>query len=255
MKYLSLVFLLLHCITAVYASDLAREKRLTNEIIDSIMDGEAVFLESADHKFLSIYMESESEQPKGAAIIMHGRGFHPDWADVVRPLRTGLPEAGWHTLSLQMPVLAKTAKYYDYVPIFQESFLRIDAAIHFLKAKGISNIVLIAHSCSVHMSMAWFEDKQVTDVSAYIGIGMGATDYKQPMAHPFALHKLKLPILDIYGSEDYPAVKNQAADRLNMIKKAGHQKSKQQAVAGANHYFTDQGDKLLKAINSWLDTL
>jgi pimeloyl-ACP methyl ester carboxylesterase len=200
-------------------------------------------------------MEAESKQPKGAAIIMHGRGFHPDWADVVRPLRTGLPETGWHTLSLQMPVLEKTAKYYDYVPIFQESFSRIDAAIHYLKAKDISNIVLIAHSCSVHMSMAWFEDKKVTDVSAYIAIGMGATDYKQPMAQPFALDKLSFPIFDIYGAEDYPAVINQAPERLSMLKKAGHLKSQQQAIAGANHYFTDQGDKLLEAINSWLDTL
>ena len=37
-------------------------------------------------------------------IILHGRGYHPDWAEVANPLRVGLAE-GWNTLSLKMPVL------------------------------------------------------------------------------------------------------------------------------------------------------
>jgi hypothetical protein len=61
-------------------------------------------------------------------------------ADTIKPLRTGLTEKGWHTLSVQMPVLGKEAKYYDYVPIFPYSHERIDAAINFYKAKGIDNI-------------------------------------------------------------------------------------------------------------------
>ena len=103
------------------ASDLEREKRLSDQIIDAILDGEPEFLNTGNHKFLSIYMETDADQPKGAAIILHGRGYHPNWKDVVYPLRTGLPEHGWHTLSIQMPVLNKQAKYYDYVPITEES--------------------------------------------------------------------------------------------------------------------------------------
>jgi hypothetical protein len=55
----------------------------------------------------------------------------------ILPLRTGLTEKGWHTLSVQMPVLGKGAKYYDYVPIFPYSHERIDAAINFYKANTI----------------------------------------------------------------------------------------------------------------------
>ncbi len=40
-------------------------------------------------------------------LINHGRGFHPDWVDTVQPLRVGLVDYGWNTLSIQMPVLAK----------------------------------------------------------------------------------------------------------------------------------------------------
>ena len=34
------------------------------------------------------------------------------------------------------------------------------------------------------MVMAWIDAKRFRDIDAYIGIGMGATDYKQPMAKP-----------------------------------------------------------------------
>ncbi len=252
---LALIFFLSFLFFSVNASDLAREKRLADEIVDSIMDGEPEYLSDGKNKFLSIYMETESEKPKGAVIIMHGRGYHPNWKDVVHPLRIGLPESGWHTLAIQMPVLDKKAKYYDYVPIFPESFSRIEAAIKFLKSKNIKNIVLVAHSCSVHMSMAWFEKTGGKGADAYIGIGMGVTDLKQYMAKPFPLDKLKIPVLDIYGQHEFNSVTKSAPLRLKMIKSTGIDQSEQRIVADADHYIADRGDALLKEVNDWLDKL
>ena len=253
-KTLSLI-LLLSISYSTQASDLVREKRLNDEIVDSILDGEAIYLKSGNHKFLSIYMESEVDKPKGAVILLHGRGYHPNWKDVVRPVRIGLPESGWHTLSLQMPVLEKEAKYYDYVPLFEESFPRIDAAIKFLKSKNIKNIVMLAHSCGSHMGMAWFDKTGGKDISAYIGIGMGATDIKQYMAKPFPLAKLKIPTLDIYGQNDHRAVIKMSSERLEMIRSTGIKDSEQHKVADANHYFTDRGKPLLNLIVNWLNKL
>ena len=252
---LVLAFFLSWVIFSVQASDLAREKRLADEIVDSILDGDPVYLSDGKHKFLSIYMETEIEKPKGAVIIMHGRGYHPDWKDVAQPLRIGLPETGWNTLSIQMPVLTKEAKYYDYVPIIPESFSRIESAIKFLHKKNIHNIVLIAHSCSVHMSTAWFEKTDGKGIKAFIGIGMGATDYKQYMSKPIPLDKIKVPVLDIYGTQDYGAVKKAAPARLSLVKSTGITLSDQRIVKDADHYFTDKGDDLLKEINDWLNTL
>ena len=252
---LALTFFLSFIILSANASDLAREKRLADEIIDSILDGEPVYLSDGKHKFLSIYMETETEKPKGAVIIMHGRGYHPDWKDVAQPLRIGLPESGWNTLSIQMPVLSKKAKYYDYVPIVPESFSRIESAIKFLHGKNIHNIVLIAHSCSVHMSTAWFDKTGGKGINAFIGIGMGATDYKQYMAKPIPLDKIKIPVLDVYGSLDYKAVKKAAPARLSLIKTTGIAQSDQRMVKDADHYFADKGDALLNEVNDWLSTL
>jgi len=253
MKILIYIILYFSVITHLNASDLSREKRLSDEIIDSILDGEPIFLKTDKHKFLSIFMETESDVPKGAAIILHGRGYHPNWKNVVYPLRTELPDHGWHTLSIQMPVLSKTAKYFDYVPVFKESFPRIESAINFLKSKGIDNIILIAHSCSVHMSMAWMKEHGPKNINAYIGIGMGATDYKQAMNQPFPLNDIKIPVLDIYGSDDFPAVINMATQRFDMIQQAANPLSDQRVIFDADHYMTDHGDELLKEITNWLN--
>lgn len=237
------------------ASDLAREKRLAEQTEELIFDGEVIYLEAAAHEFMNVYMQTEAEEVKGAVIILHGRGFHPDWPKVVRPLRIGLTDKGWDTLSMQMPVLEKQAKYYDYVPILSEAFPRIEAGIDFLKEEGYKKIVLIAHSCSAHMVMAWVDAKGFRDIDAFIGVGMGAIDYQQPMLKPFPLDQLSMPILDVYGEEEYPAVIRGAKQRLEFIKRAGNKKSKQMTVPGADHYFTEKGDELLEVVSEWMQGL
>ena len=239
------------------ASDLAREKRMADEIVDAIIDGEAVNLPVPDKTFLGIYTEAEQEEAKGVAIILHGRGFHPDWQDAINPLRVGLTESGWNTLAIQMPVLEKQAKYYDYVPIFPEALPRIESAIEYAREQNNNKIILIAHSCGAHMAMAWVaaEKKVGKKIDAYVGIGMGATDYKQPMLNIFPLDQLKVPVLDVYAENDYPAVKNMAESRKLLMDLAGNKKSKQVVIKNSNHYYVDKGKALTQAISQWLNTL
>jgi len=238
----------------VQASDLAREQRLAEQTVDAILDGEPVMLAADGHTFLGIYTEAVTEPVQGAAIILHGRGMHPDWTQVASPLRIGLPEQGWSTLSLQMPVLAKDASYYDYEPVFPEATPRINAGISYLREQGVRRIVLIAHSCGVHMSMAWLEQQGSSNIAAYIGIGMGATDYQQPMRKPFPYGKIQVPLLNIYGSEDYPAVLRQA-DTLQPVLADINPQSAQVRIEGADHYFDDYNEELVTTITGWLATL
>ncbi len=243
--------------TEVGKADLEREKRMSAEVEDAVLDGEVLFLKDGNHEFMAIDQESEGDT-KGAVIILHGRGFHPNWQDAVYPLRTQLPEKGWRTLSLQMPVLVKTAKYYDYVPLFKQAGPRIEAGIKHLQEQGVKNIVLLAHSCGGHMAMEWIRSKEGKMdglISAFIGAGMGATDFGQKMAKPFPYDKLSIPVLDVFGSKEYPAVLSKAPGRLMQITKVANPKSKQIIIPGANHYFTDKGDELVKPVVEWLDNL
>lgn len=254
---LSRVFVLLLLLageTVVAAEpDFAREARLADEIVDVILDGDPEWLSANEREFLSII--TEADDSRAAVVILHGRGFHPDWADTVNPLRVGLVEEGYTTLSLQMPVLEKDAKYYDYLPIFHHSHARIEAGIRFLREQGHKKIVLLAHSCGAHMALDWIRAKNDRSIDAFIGLGMGATDYKQPMHQPLPLDWMHVPILDLYGAKEYPAVLRMAPARKVMLEKAGNPRSRQQVLPAANHYFTDQGDALVAAVADWLGQL
>lgn len=236
------------------ASDLERERRLAEQTMDAIFDGEPLMLNAAGHEFLGIYTRAETEPERGAAIILHGRGTHPDWEQVAGPLRKLLPVHGWSTLSLQMPVLDKDASYYDYMGIMPEAPPRIEAALDYLRELGTERIILIAHSCGVHMSMAWIRQHGDAGIDAYVGIGMGATDYRQPMRQPFPFERLQVPLLNIYGEADYPAVQRQAA-QLEPLLAQINSRSAQRRIAGADHYFSGHEAELDAVISDWLDSL
>lgn len=244
--------------TPVWAgADIAREQRQAEQIIDAILDGEPITLQAGQHPFLGIKTLAEGN-PRGNLLIMHGRGIHPDWHDLINPLRVDLVEHGWNTLSIQMPVLAKTAKYYDYLQIFPEAIPRIEAAIRHLREQHPGPIILIAHSCSTHMVQHWLHQRgtlATATFDGYVGIGMGATDYQQPMQEAYIFDKIPAPILDLYAEHDHPAVINSAPKRLDLIRQAGHPLSKQLVIPDAEHEFREQGDAITTAIAAWLATL
>src|SRR2546428_13883356 len=73
-------------------SDYAREKRWADEVVPSIVVGEAVWLEAPrTEKFLGIY--TEAKNAKGAIVLAHGLGVHPDHG-LIGELRTRLADAG-----------------------------------------------------------------------------------------------------------------------------------------------------------------
>lgn len=245
---------------AANSPDLVREQRMRTQIVDAILDGEVIDIATpSGQTFLGIFTENSADTAsRGTVIILHGRGFHPDWADVVHPLRVGLAEHGWNTLSVQMPVLDKTAKYFDYVDIFPAAIPRIEASIDEARNRTPQKVVLLAHSCGAHMALHWANHRgpEVADrIDAFVGIGMGATDYGQPMIEPFALDKMTIPLLDLYATGDYPAVLRLAPQRLAELRRGGNPKNVQYAVPDAGHYFVDRGEALVEATAAWLKTL
>ena len=103
-----IVLLLLALGKSGHAADSEREQRLVDEMVANLFDGTLIWFESGDLEFAAVELQPETGPVRGAVILLHGRGFHADWPETINPLRTALSEQGWHTLSLQMPVLLKT---------------------------------------------------------------------------------------------------------------------------------------------------
>ena len=246
-------FLLLAVAINSHASDLAKEKRWVEQVVDSIMDGDAEMLNDGNSEFLSIYTAAAEDKGR-AAIVMHGTGIHPDWQQVIQPLRVGLTEHDWHTLAIQMPILHNEAEYIEYAPLYDEVAPRIEAAVKFLEDNGINNIVLIGHSQGASMT-AYALSKSSFNVTGFVAIGMGAYANDERMNSIKALEKISIPVLDIFGSEDLEAVLSSINERAAAEKKAGNANYTQIKIAGAEHMFDGKEDELIKAIAGWLDKL
>lgn len=53
--------------------------------------------------FSALFLAANVAQPRGMVILLAGAEESFDWPEVIGPLRRKLPDAGWHTLSLNLP--------------------------------------------------------------------------------------------------------------------------------------------------------
>ncbi len=249
MKVFTLITLLLFSQLGL-ASDLAKEKRWADQTVDSIMDGEATWLKAGEHEFLGIYTEASDPSEK-AVIIMHGTGIHPNWSQVILPLRVGLAQHGWNTLSIQMPILHNEAEYPEYAPLYEEVPPRIDAAIKFLKENGIKSIYLVGHSQGSVMG-AYYLSRGANSIKGFVAVGMPVFTNDPRMNATVTLKKIKLPVFDLYGTSDLPSVKDSAADRLAAAKLAANSDYQQQQITG-DHFFEGQEEQLTETVLEWLN--
>ncbi len=229
---------------SVHASDLAKEKRWADQIVDALMDGEAVTLNDGGNDFLALYTEAESPKSLGI-LVLHGVGVHPDWPQVVQPLRVGLAERGWTTLSLQLPILPNEAEAEAYAPLMPEVGPRLQAGIAYLQANGHRKVAIVAHSLGTVMSGHALAGGEVS-VAAFAAIGMGEAGVPH-------LGNISIPVLDFYGSEDLAGVLASAAAGKQAA--AGNAGYEQIVLEAADHFFNDHEDELVERIAAWLQGL
>ena len=236
------------------ASDLEKEKRWSEQIVDSLLVGESVELKAGDTPFLGIYAEA-SEGPTGrAAILAHGIGAHPNWPEVINPLRSNLPDHGWSTLSIQMPILANDAPIADYAPLFDEVAPRIDAAVAYLRQQGDDSIVLVGHSLGASMGAAYLAQDKRKDIKGFVAIGMSIIDLDDRMNSALALQKIDIPVLDLFGSRDLDNVLATVNERAKASRKAENTAYQQIEIEGADHFFVGMEDTLVRRVYGWLKT-
>lgn len=241
MRLFVLLFTLLLALPAA-AADYAREKKWADEVLPSVLTGDPVWLEVlqgpySGRKFLTLY--TAVPEAKAGVIVVHGMGVHPDWG-LIGPLRQNLPELGYATLSLQMPVLKADAKGEEYPATFDEAAARIAQAVAFMEAKGYRKIALVSHSMGCRMTARYLEKTPEAPIQAWVAIGASeALDYS----------KLKFPVLDMYGENDLPQVLKTAAQRGKRLRG----QSAQVVVPKADHFFEGRDKSLLENVRGFLD--
>jgi pimeloyl-ACP methyl ester carboxylesterase len=223
------------------AQDYEKEKRWSDGIIKTLIIGSAEWLEQKNgHRFLALY--TEAEKPRGAVIVAHGRGWSPDF-ELYGTLRTRLAELGYTTLSIQLPVLPSTAILGLYVPLYPDARERFQLAVDFLKAKGHRKIGIVSHSLGATMANQYLIRTDETAVGAWVFVGI-----LQGLEEVF---RIRIPVLDVYGSNDWTVTMWGAPERRAQIEKIAG--SAQIEVAGAKHFFEGKEEELLGIIVTFLD--
>jgi len=240
MKFLVVLALMVFSAQAL-AQDYAREKRWADEITKSLMVGDAVWLQQKNqHRFLALY--TEAAKPRGAVIIAHGRGWSPDY-ELYGTLRTRLAEMGYTTLSIQLPVLPSTAILGLYVPLYPDARERFQLAVDYLKSKGHKKIAIVSHSLGATMANQYLIRTDDTSVGAWVFIGI--------LQGLEEMYRIKIPVMDVYGTNDFTVTVWGGPERLKQIEK--DPRNKQVIVDKATHFFEGQEDELLKIVVDFLD--
>jgi alpha/beta superfamily hydrolase len=239
MRLFLLFFLtLLAGVQFAQAADRAREQRWADEILPAILDADPVWLQQGDgHKFLGLF--SAAAKPRGAVILVHGMGVHPDWG-ITGVMRARLAEQGYITLSIQMPVQDASAVPGDYVATFPEASERIGKAVSWLKGKGHAKIAIVSHSLGGRMARAYFLADKASPVKAWAALSMGFDDFKG----------VSVPVLDVYAEQDHVPVLNiVAAHKRTLVNPA----SVQRRVPATTHFYEGKEAEVTSLVREWLD--
>jgi hypothetical protein len=236
---------------AAQNADYVREARWAAEVVPQLVVGDAVRLQAAGREFLAIRTagagDSAAVAARPALVLVHGIGVHPDHG-VIGELRTRLADAGFTTLSIQMPVLgADTRDGNDYVKTFDEAAARIASADAWLRGRGASRTVLVSHGMGAWMSNVYFERTPGAPYAAWVCLGI--TGRIGPMGGN------TLPILDVRGENDLELSRRWVSVTARGWTLRSHPGSRQVEIAGADHHYAKREDALAREIVAFVQAL
>ncbi|VAW75125.1 hypothetical protein MNBD_GAMMA12-784 [hydrothermal vent metagenome] len=238
------------------------EQKWLNILKKSPVKHQLVTLKSKKGPTTGLYMVQTSGQPQGGLIILHGRLQHPDWRELIAPLRSRFPKFGWATLSIQLPLHSEPVNKKEYAQAETLNNARIDAAIIFLNSRKIRNIVIVAYELGANTAARYLLKKNRDAVHAFISISLLNFAKPEKLNANRAMSLLKLPILDVYAMNDSKKVLEAVKQRKPLASQHRHldintrdpknAMYRQLEIEGADHSYSGYEDFLIKRLRSWL---
>jgi len=81
----------------------SRSDTIAADLLRQLPSAEFVSLKASSDNFVALWRPANIGEAKGVIILLPGEGESADWPRGIGPLRRGLPDYGWHTLSLSLP--------------------------------------------------------------------------------------------------------------------------------------------------------
>ena len=103
------------------------------------------------------------------------------------------------------------------------------------------------------MAAYYMANKPDPAIRAFVAVGVsGDMHKKDKVGYLTSLKTIKVPVLDIFGGNDLPQVLASKKAKANAARKAGNKIYTQVEIAGANHFFDNHDEVLIKRVRGWL---
>lgn len=253
------------------------EQALRNSPALAAEQAQVVELNDGEEAFIALYQRAEQDDEAGTVVILHDRGGHPAWPEVVTPLRLGLPRYGWSVLAPQLPPVPDDREIAvrpgEALASWRDNTRRrIATAIAHLRGQGIQHIVLAGYGQGADAALDYLRRTPEHRIAALVSISpYPLTPPSQAAQNP----QFQFPVnsLDLYGERDLPAVRRHTARRALAARRAGLISTRPPTyrlpadasagkppkptyrrlrISGADHGFLGFEEPLLKHLVGWL---
>ncbi len=179
-----------------------REEQMSKLIEKNLRSGESIWLGNVDDAFLALYKKDSSKKTQGGILILHDLGANANWPQLINPLRLGLAKKGWHTLSVQLPMVDPEVEKEAYLTHFDEAVVRVGAGIEQLKQKDVNNIVIIGHGMGAAVGTFYLSQTPKAPVAALVTISLVGQDVLKPKRQREPAEELSSPDPDAEKTEE-----------------------------------------------------
>lgn len=166
---------------------------------------EVVILGEGDNAFLGLSLQQRTATPQGAVLILHDQGHNPDWPVLLQQARTYLPDVGWNTLSIALPLVG------GYATDAETTLNRIALALQRLNQDGQFNLVILGYGEGAYWGARHLSERLQPDQEIGYGLMMVNAKTIEPDL-PDLIGSLNIAILD-WVSDDAPAALHAADNR------------------------------------------
>lgn len=234
--------------------DAAREQAIQAQITARVPASEVVLLDVDGAKVLALLAPQSAKQPRGVVVIAHGMDGGADEPGLIHSLRKQLPQYGWSTLSVQMPVLPAGSPREAYGGIVEAAGKRIQAAVAHAQSLKQSNVVVIGQDVAAVAAISTLAESK--DVKGIAALSLDFADGLNPPADPIAaMAKLKLPLLDLFGALGGENTRRLAVDRANAARNANLEGYSQAALIGRKQRLEGDSVPVASRLAAWMRRL
>lgn len=191
---------------------------------------EVVILGEGDTAFLGLRLQQRTPTPQGAVLILHDQGHNPDWPVLLQQTRNYLPDVGWNTLSIALPLVG------GFATDAETTLDRIALGVQRLNQEGQFNLVVLGYGEGAYWAARYLSERLEADQDIGYGLMMVNAKTIEPDL-PDLIGNLNIPILD-WVSDDSPAGLRSADNRRAAARRNQLERFTRSATPGKPRFTT-----------------